>query len=242
MFAENRSEKSEKSKMLSPQAYVNNVGDFLNWVNKVRNIFNFKPKKDNPWEPWYRGQRAYWPLRPKLYRAEYGGYARLKKEDIEDEICEEFIVRAPILSETKPAGDDNWEWYFLMQHFGSPTRLLDWTEGALLALYFAVRDNQGLYDAAVWALDPYELNKKVIHKAWVIPPTAPGVTERDKNRVKPWLPTRFTKMAKLPQPPIAVCPTHIARRISTQRSCFTVHGTDQEGLDRLVPCNTYKFG
>ena len=45
---------------------------------------------------------------------------------------------------------NNWDLYFLMQHYGAPTRLLDWTESALIALYFAVRDNPGYYDSAVY--------------------------------------------------------------------------------------------
>lgn len=121
-----------------------------------------------------------------------------------------------------------------MQHYGTPTRLLDWTEAALLALYFAVKNNQGLYDSVVWALDPYTLNKKIIGKEWVICPSATGVTNRDKDRVKPWLQDRFTRMAGLPERPIAVYPTHIARRVSTQRSGFTVHGTDPQGLERMT--------
>lgn len=120
-----------------------------------------------------------------------------------------------------------------MQHFGTPTRLLDWTEGALLGLYFAVKDNPGFYDAAVWVLDPFELNRRAIRREEVIPPSATGALSRDKRLVDPWLPARFKNMAGLPQRPIAVYPTHIVRRISTQRSCFTVHGTNARGLDRL---------
>jgi len=217
--------------MLRPRIYANNVSEFLTWVAEVKK--NFKYKKDDALGPWFRGQHRDWPLYPKLYRPEYGGYARLNREYLEDEIREQFITQAYIFCETKPAGDDAWGWYFLMQHFGAPTRLLDWTEGALLSLYFAVRGNPGFYKSVVWALDPYALNEKSLGTDEVIPPSATGVAPKDKKLVDPWLPTRFKKggMAALPDRPIAVFPTHIARRISSQRSCFTLHGKDLNGLD-----------
>jgi len=96
--------------------------------------------------PWFRGHAdAEWALKPKFYRS---GPTDLKTEC---EIREEFITHAPSLCDVPPRNE--WEWYFLMQHYGAPTRLLDWTDGALIALYFAVRHNTGDRDAAVWALD-----------------------------------------------------------------------------------------
>src|SRR5580698_9483387 len=93
--------------------------------------------------PWFRGhERADWPLVPKFYRE------LPTDRNTEDEIREEFITRAPNLCDAKPA--NKWEWYFLMQHHGSSTRLLDWSEGALIGLYFAVRQSRGCHDAAVW--------------------------------------------------------------------------------------------
>ena len=195
------------------------VSDFLDQTAKLSDAFGFA--KDDRFGPWFRGQEgAHWPLRPKLYR-DYGGYKKVKKDRLEDEMREEFIVRAPIMCEAMPDGDENqikWEWYFMMQHHGVPTRLLDWTEGALIALFFAVRKNPGFYDAAVWMLDPYELNKQVIKREEVIPPSASGVIQSDRERVEKWLPPRFKNLKGLPKESVAIYPTHVVRRISAQRS------------------------
>jgi len=211
------------------------ITEFLHHVQKICDRKGWFAGED-ALGPWFRGQdKADWTLVPKLYRG------RDVKHDaannIEDEVREEFLKRAPVLVESLPAGNDRraeWEWYFMMQHFGAATRLLDWSEGALIALYFAVKDNDGKDDAAVWVLDPYELNKQVIGKEWVIPPSAMGVkNDKYMRKVQKWLPPRFAGRRSLPLQTIAIDPTHVARRLSSQHSCFTIHGKHQRALDDL---------
>jgi hypothetical protein len=208
-------------------AIVRSIPELMSMAVRLRN--EWCPQEPS-WGPWFRGHTsAAWGLSPKLYR--YGSPKRGIRI-VEDEIRQEFIMRAPSLTDRGP--QNTWEWYFAMQHSGAPTRLLDWTEGVLIAAYFAVRDNQGEDDAAVWAIDPWWLNKRVVGEREVVPPGAEiGIARSDAERYTPWLPDRYS-VATLPGLPVAVYPTHTVRRISTQRSCFTIHGSDMSGLETLA--------
>ncbi len=199
--------------------------EFLKIVGKTRDEWNFA--RDDVGGPWFRGQqRKHWPLVPNIVRIGCGN------RETEDEIREEFAIRAPALSRFETLPTNDWDLYFLMQHYGAPTRLLDWTDSPVIALYFAVRDNPGYYDSAVWMLDPYELNRRVTGKREIVAPSAPGANPKDVGRVNPWLPPRWTKRHP-PEEPIAIFPTHIARRISSQKSSFTVHGDDDAGFSKF---------
>jgi hypothetical protein len=231
---------------------VRNVQDFLEWVVEVRGDFDFDKgvqkgepyrEESDAWQPWFRGhEKSCWHLIPKLQRKDRYGVARRIRENlplnVEDEIVEEFMVRAVALSDIVPDKDDVWGWWFLMQHFNVPTRLLDWTEGALTALYFAVKGDSDQGGAMVWALDPYELNRRSLGfgRDWVPNPCSPGNSDDEATRLRPWLPRKLRRESltvgpELPAKVIAVSPSYAASRMSTQRSCFTVHGARPEDLD-----------
>lgn len=100
---------------------------------------------------WFRGQSVgTWKLVPSL--------ARMQKHlKAEAALRKRFIQNAiPHLDRTPT---EEWEWMFMMQHHRAPTRLLDWSESPLTALYFAVDEDKHLkMDATVWCLDPVALN------------------------------------------------------------------------------------
>jgi len=112
--------------------------------------------KDNP-KLWFRGHESIdHKLNPSIYRIPF-------ESKFEEEFQVKFKSRAiPFLRESL-SNNDYWSWLFLMQHHGVPTRLLDWSSSALVALAFAVLyrgNNYADRDAVIWCLNPIKLNSE----------------------------------------------------------------------------------
>src|SRR5277367_6748625 len=73
------------------------------------------------------------------------------------DLMTDFKRVAAIKLPRPPHFDSELEWALIAQHYGLPTRLLDWTESATTALYFAcLADDR---DGVVFILNPVALNR-----------------------------------------------------------------------------------
>jgi hypothetical protein len=122
-----------------------------------------------------------------------------------------------------PDADDEFKWAQIAQHYGLPTRLLDWTESATTALYFACL--KPVLDGIVFVINPTTLNRRGdLSQPRILDP------QTDRALILKYL--RWgAREGKKGSYPIAVNPVWGSERIIAQRGTFTLHGS-MFSLDR----------
>lgn len=117
----------------------------------------------------FRGQaNAEWSLKTSLDRLMNKLHPNYKDPIIpalyEKRMIEEFVWKYPLYQKNFiPHKEEYIEWLALMQHYGSPTRLLDFSHSLFVALFMAI-DNYSFDYSAVWGLNRIILNHKIFDK------------------------------------------------------------------------------
>lgn len=139
--------------------------------------------------------------------------------------------------------ENSFELYSLMQHYGFPTRLLDWSTSMLVALYFALdgeadKDQDGnTIDRVVWGMTTGIINKLNFLNRRIIP-TAIGKASTAGEK---YLPSPLRKedgdIFEFEVNPLAVRMPFTNKRVHAQKGCFTVHGSNSQGIEEIMLSN-----
>lgn len=217
------------------------LDDLNKYVENYEQIF--------PYGTWFRGQEdADWLLVPSVFR-------RSESNELIYALTESWLIDRFKLHQAKYRTElkITFDWLSLMQHYRYPTRILDWSENILVALYFAVLDKSETRDkpGALFVLNTFKLNyltDKFTHlkpadlPCWLRAQMAEDVSFAEiRHQITNERPAdlhlfdkmiedskentgKEAKLRKYLSRPIAVFPYHLHERMVRQQSTFVLHG------------------
>jgi len=202
----------------SLQSLVNNVLEIAGTLDQGRFL-------------WFRGiSCSTHSLKPKICR---DGKPEDEVFDRETRLLTRFRQRS-MAYWTSGYPQTDWEHLFAMQHFGMPTRLLDWSENLFVSCHFALNESpshshDGSCIPVIWCVDPIAWNRSTAALSGY--GDAIHVLTTAAEELEAYQPRTTRKRLKSP---IAMYGSHNSDRIVAQRGTFMVWGKDVRSLEEIV--------
>jgi hypothetical protein len=131
---------------------VSRWDDFHTWMTELEGTWCFRGQRESVWSLMTSLDRA---VRREKETKNSSSLYHLDRAEAETDLLFRFRQQAPQYLKHLPAENDRASWLAMMQHFGVPTRFLDWTTSPYVAMYFALEDEPVRDEkcSALWAID-----------------------------------------------------------------------------------------
>lgn len=216
--------KSTKGCIQMNQQRIYKIDELLNYVNELHTQHGLRL--------WYRGvANSSWALIPSIQRDR-------KRINAERFITNDFYMKAKRVLDKSPVKKDYAGWMSLMQHYGLPTRLLDWSRSPLIAAFFATEQYNDFpdIDACIWVLAPGLLNEVEGFGDCIFP--------ADADTVQDMLLPAFKEHGYNPEVADKLIACHSIDnnlRMYSQQACFTIHNSERKLEDICTSSMLYKI-
>lgn len=220
---------------------VKSMGEMLLALGKLQFQFGHSPKGSGFL---FRGhQDSSYALLPGLYRQfSKDQQARLAHGSIsgkvytanENEILAHFRKEASGILSFVDQNDD-FTWLQYAQHYGVPTRLLDFSSNPLVALYFCCKGEKAC-DGAIWVLNSYAYQRWMFKDAFCTENEPEITTTMIQQSIIKSMNGYIDYGAERVEMrrPLLFVPAYIDQRMSAQSSRFLLWGADERPLDMQI--------
>ncbi len=197
--------------------------DIEKYIQKIEKLVKQSQDK-NKFDWLFRGQKnSQYTLETSFERAcdrfNIEGKNRIR---VEKNMIREFKRRLHHYTSNIPNEDATDEWLALMQHYGSPTRLLDFTYSPYVAAYFAFEKAEEYISVAVWAINVVWFQNQLKNiSRWIDDKYTEYRNSREKQLKNFDLVFRSYYPVKLMEP---VNPFRLNERLAYQKGIFLCPG------------------
>ena len=214
---------------------ISSLQDFITIIDKLKHQFSHSKMG---MDFFYRGLNdSAHELLPNIYRETIDEYTKNTHPTflaLEYEILCHFIKEASCYI-SRIEKDDYLPWLVYAQHFGAPTRLLDFTSNPLVALFFCCKDEQKK-DGVVWVLNGTNYQQFISQKSEYLKGKKKFSRQQILNDI---LQNIKDKKSPCMEYPCTYLPYYIDQRMVAQESRFLIWGSNNSPLGDMVESNNY---